>query len=437
MPYSKRSLLVLLPVITLLLLLAACTEEGPPLVSPPQLNFAANPAPSDLTPLEALGRSIFFDKSLSLHQNQACAACHAPAFGFTGPIPGVNLAGSVYMGSVRYRAGNRKPPSAAYATFSPIRYLDAEDDVWIGGNFWDGRATGEVLGNPAADQALGPFLNPAEQALPDAICVVYRIATGGYADLWAMVWGEDLRDLPYPPALDKACRAEEPIEYAPEVEAMVYRNYDRVGLSVAAWEASSEVNAFSSKYDAYLAGMAELTEEEAWGLELFDGKAKCAACHPSEGANALFTDFTYDNLGIPANPLNPVYDEDPSFVDLGLGGILGDASLYGAVKVPTLRNVAKAPGSSVKAYGHNGVFKSLEQIVHFYNTRDVLPECAPGEVKPTTIGLATMGFSPECWPAPEVAENVNSDELGDLGLTPEEERAVVAFLRTLSDGWTP
>jgi cytochrome c peroxidase len=435
MPHSKRSLVVVLPAITLLVLLAACTEEGPPLVSPPQLNFANNPAPSDLTPKEALGKAIFFDKSLSLRQNQACAACHAPAFGFTGPIPGVNLAGSVYMGSVRYRAGNRKPPSAAYATLSPVLYFDG--DVWVGGNFWDGRATGERLDNPAADQSLGPFLNPVEQALPDSICVLYRIATGSYADLWHLVWGEDLRRLPYPPGLDRACRAEEPIEYAPEVGMMVHRNYNRVGLSVAAYEASSEVNAFSSKYDAYLAGMAELTEEEALGLQLFNGKGNCAACHPSEGTNALFTDFTYDNLGIPANPLNPVYDEDPSFVDLGLGGFLGDASFDGAVKVPTLRNLARAPGSSVKAYGHNGVFKSIEQIVHFYNTRDVLPECAPGEVRPTAGGLTMMGFSPECWPAPEVADNVNRDELGNLGLTPAEEQALVAFLRTLSDGWTP
>ncbi|MEJ2216758.1 MAG: cytochrome c peroxidase [Gemmatimonadota bacterium] len=436
MPHPRCSLLVALPV-SLLLLLAACHDEGPPLVSPPQLNLANNPVPSALTPKEALGKAIFFDKSLSLHQNQACAACHGPEFGFTGPTPGVNRGGSVYMGSVRYRAGNRKPPSAAYATLSPPLHFDDVDEVWVGGNFWDGRATGDLLGNPAADQALGPFLNPVEQALPDAICVLYRIATGSYADLWETVWVEDLRDLPYPTRLDKTCRSEEPIEYDGELAVAVDRNYGRVGLSIEAYEASSEVNAFSSKYDAYLAGMAELTEEEALGLELFNGKANCAACHPSEGPNALFTDFTYDNLGVPANPLNPVYDTDPGFVDRGLGGYLGNAEFDGAVKVPTLRNLAKAPGSVVKAYGHNGVFKSIEQIVHFYNTRDVLPQCAPGEVKPNAAGLAMMGFSPECWPAPEVADNVNQDELGNLELTPAEEHALVAFLRTLSDGWRP
>jgi cytochrome c peroxidase len=161
----------------------------------------------------------------------------------------------------------------------------------------------------------------------------------------------------------------------------------------------------------------------------------CSACHISEGPQPLFTDYTYDNLGIPANPLNPVYDENPGFVDLGIGPIVGKAKMNGKVKVPTLRNVAKGPGQAVKSYGHNGVFKSLEQIVHFYNTRDVLRRCDPGEVLPTADGLAKMGYEPDCWPAPEVTDNVNTDELGNLGLTPDEERALVAFMKTLSDGY--
>jgi len=204
---------------------------------------------------------------------------------------------------------------------------------------------------------------------------------------------------------------------------------------VAAFEASDEVNAFTSKFDAVAGGAAAFTEQEQRGFDLFVGKAMCSACHPAEGQRPLFTDYTFDNLGTPPNPLNPVYDRDAGFVDQGLGGFLEDPSLYGAVKVPTLRNVARAPGDAPKSYGHNGVFKGLEQIVHFYNTRDVLPQCAPGEVLPTPAGLARMGYEPECWPAPEVAENVNHEELGDLGLTRAEERALVAFLETLSDGW--
>ena len=76
---------------------------------------------------------------------------------------------------------------------------------------------------------------------------------------------------------------------------------------------------------------------------------------------------------------------------------------------------------------HNGAFKSLAQVVHFYNTRDVLPKCV-GLVLPTD-----PRFGKTCWPAPEVAANVNVDELGNLGLTAQEETALVAYLKTLSD----
>ena len=87
----------------------------------------------------------------------------------------------------------------------------------------------------------------------------------------------------------------------------------------------------------------------------------------------------------------------------------------GKHKVPTLRNVDKRPYPEfVKAYGHNGYFKSLKEIVHFYNTRDV-------------EGAA--------WPPPEVPENVNTTELGNLGLSDAEEDAIVAFLKTLTDGY--
>ena len=98
------------------------------------------------------------------------------------------------------------------------------------------------------------------------------------------------------------------------------------------------------------------------------------------------------------------------------------------MKVPTLRNVDKRPYPGfVKAFGHNGYFKSLEEIVHFYNTRDVLPTCAHG----------SPGEKVTCWPAPEYPWNVNTAELGNLGLSPAEEAAIVEFLKTLSDGYTP
>lgn len=426
-----RRLILLLP---LALLVTSCQDQVPPVALDGPLFDEVYVESQGLTPAEALGKAIYFDKRLSLRQNQSCATCHDPEYGFSGPNPGVNLLGSVYMGSVKNRFGNRRPPTSSYATPAPPLFYDDVDEVWVGGNFWDGRAKGWRL-PPAAEQALGPFLNPAEQALPDEICVLYRIAEGKYADLWEDVWGEDLRDLEFPAGLAKACRSEDPIVYDEELRGEVLAAYDQVGLAINDFEGSAEVNAFSSKFDAYLDAEVELTEQEAFGMELFNGDAMCSLCHISEGEAPLFTDYTYDNLGMPPNPLNPVYDADPNFVDLGIGPIVGDDGMNGAVKVPTLRNVARAPGQAIKSYGHNGVFKSLEQIVHFYNTRDAKRTCDPGEVLPTAAGLANMGFSPDCWPAPEVADNVNQDELGDLGLTMEEELAIVAFMKTLSDGW--
>jgi cytochrome c peroxidase len=384
-----------------------------------------------LTPQEELGRSIFFDDNLSINNNQSCAACHAPEAGWTGPDPAINAAGAVYEGSIPDRFGNRKPPSSAYATPSPILHfvIQKKEALFIGGNFWDGRATGQTLGSPAAEQAQGPFLNPLEQALPDADEVIARICGGEYKDLFTQVCGPD------------ACGA-----------ANVTEAYDCVGLSVAEYEGSPEVNQYSSKYDAYLAGAVALTKEEKTGLNLFKSKGKCANCHVLDpgpnGEPPLFTDFTYDNLGVPRNPDNPFYSEPDfnpagfSWIDLGLGGFLASrtdyqqfaAANYGKQKVPTLRNVDKwhpSLGEQVKGYSHNGYFKSLWQIVHFYNTRDAKPQCLD-DFTPVEEAL-----DQGCWPAPEVSVNINTKEMGNLNLSRAQEDAIVAFMKTLSDGYTP
>ncbi len=149
-----------------------------------------------MTPEEELGKSIFFDDNLSINNNQSCAACHAPESGWTGPDAVINAAGAVYEGSIPGRFGDRKPPSSAYATPSPILHyvIQKKEALFIGGNFWDGRATGERLGSPAAEQALGPFLNPLEQALPDAAAVITRICASAYDGLFTQVCGADACD---------------------------------------------------------------------------------------------------------------------------------------------------------------------------------------------------------------------------------------------------
>jgi cytochrome c peroxidase len=382
-----------------------------------------------LTPSEELGKAIFFDKSLSVNGNQSCAACHTPKAGWTGPDPKINATGAVYEGSISGRFGNRKPPSSAYATFSPVLHYVTENNeaLFIGGNFWNGRATGERLGNPAADQALGPFLNPVEQALSSPAEVVSRVCNGTYTGLFLEVWGPD------------ACNPDK-----------VDTAYDNIARSVAAFEASPESNAFTSKYDYFLKGQAKLTLIEKIGLDLFKGKAKCANCHildaGPDGQPPLFTDFTYDNIGVPRNPDNPFYTqsefnpEGSAWVDLGLGEFLSSRTEYqqfasanrGKQKVPTLRNVDKRPYRGFpKAYAHNGYFKSLKGIVHFYNTRDAKPTCR----NPFTREADALAQN--CWPAPEVPENVNTREMGNLHLTNAQENAIVAFLKTLSDGYQP
>ena len=338
-----------------------------------------------LTQKETLGKKLFFDKNLSTPTGQACADCHSPETGFANP----NADYPVSQGVHKDRFGNRNDLPAAYASFSPKFHYDADEGLYVGGQFWDGRAADLV------EQAKGPFLNPLEMANPDAKAVVEKVRKSEYADLFRKVFGNATLDDP-----NKA--------------------FDMVAEAIAAYEKSSELNQFNSKYDLYLAGKVALTEQERRGLELFEDEEKgnCAACHPSrpgaDGTPPLFTDFTYDNLGVPRNPENPFYylpkNHNPNgvyFVDLGLGDVLNKPSENGKFKVPSLRNVAKtAP------YLHNGIFKNLRQVVVFYNTRDVGP-----------------------WPPPEVRMNVNHDELGDLGLTEQEIDDIVAFMHTLTDGY--
>jgi len=401
-----------------------------------------------LTPQEELGKSIFFDKKLSLKKNQSCADCHDTKVGGTGSVPGINKKGAVYPGSVSTRFGNRKPPTSAYATQAPVLGYEVRNGrtVFAGGNFWDGRATGEKLGNPAADQAQGPFLNPVEQALPDPACVVYRVCNrnnpGQYPVAFGDVWGAGTCDINWPSDIDRICDNSQMVNLDPADREQMNAVYDQIALSIAAYEASAEVNQYSSKFDAYLEGEAELTAEELLGLQTFTGKGRCSVCHtldPQEnGDPPLFTAYTFANLGVPKNPENPTYGSDPDYIDTGLGGFLETRPDYAAFaadnlgkhKVPTLRNVDLAPGNGfTKAYMHNGYFKSLEGIVNFYNTRDIKPEC------PDPLTNEADALAQNCWPTSEVGDNLVTSLMGNLGLTKEEEVAIVAFMQTLSDGY--
>lgn len=350
-----------------------------------------------------LGEAFFNDTSLSKTGNQSCASCHdaAHAFSEARTATAQNDFGAVSIGDDNVSLGDRNSPTAMYAAYFAAFHFDDEagegeggGGLWLGGQFLDGRAADLTA------QAKGPFLNPVEMQMPDLNSVVARVkANPAYVTQMTALYGEDVFD-------DDTVA------------------YDAVADAIAAFEKSDVFAPFDSKYDRWLKGEAELTELERKGLELFvrEDKGNCAACHPhfgSGGAPALFTDGTFDNLGVPVNtavrtnPNNPL-STVAGYRDLGLGQTTGDSSLNGAFKVATLRNIAVTG-----PYMHNGVFKTLKAVVHFYNTRDV-----KGALNPETG---------EPWRAPEVPETINVDELGNLGLSDEEEEAIVAFLKTLTD----
>ncbi len=410
----------------------------------------------DLTPTETLGKSIFFDANLSVGGGEPCAFCHDPGMGFTSPHAVFNGAGAVVEGSVPGRFGNRKPPSAAYASETPVFHhiLDDGDVTFVGGAFLDGRATGKVLGNATADQAQGPFLNPLEMGLPHAACVVERVLNpadpAAYPVTLKDVWGHDLPEIVFPADLAEKCaNPGAKIEITDEALAGdIDDAFGKIAQAISAFEHSAEVIPFNSRYDRWLKGEDTLSAAELAGLEVFrdEKKGNCAACHvlsPStSGKPAVMTDWTFDNLGVPRNRDNPFYaetdvnPEGKAYVDPGLGGFLKTDPVYasyaeenmGRQQVPTLRNLTKgAAADAPKAYMHNGYFKTLEGVVHFYNTRDVLPACADDWASEAEAMAA------KCWPAPEYAATVNHDELGDLKLTDKEEAELVAFLKTFDD----
>jgi cytochrome c peroxidase len=417
--------------------------------------------------VRTLGKLLLFDKHLSVNQNEACSFCHTPETGFTGPIQSLNLSTVAYPGSVRMRFSQRKPQSYMYATFAPVLHYNELQGDFVGGNFWDMRASGYRLQSPSAEQAQGPPTNPVEMGLPDSACVAYRLSKAPYRKLFETVWGADSFVIQWPKDVENVCATpgppsdsdQYPVHLSVADRQRADHVYDSFGLSAAAYEASPEVSPFTSKYDYVQAGKAHFTPEEGMGYALFRSKGRCNECHRDggPGEEPLFTDFTASNLGVPRNPAVQFYFEGKpdergyspntagaAYVDLGVGFFLRKLkSLSGQLnpdsnwielapkfdakfQVPTLRNVDMRPNPNfVKAYMHNGYFKSLKEVVHFYNTRDVLPKCKPGD----------PGEKVTCWPPPEDPTNLNKRQLGDLKLTDTEEDDLVAFLKTLTDDY--
>lgn len=380
-----------------LLAVASLAAASPAASSGPVAPSGAATAPEEIV---VLGRLLFFDAGLSEPPGQACATCHEPGHAFTDP----DTSQPTSKGAHRHRFGSRNTPTVMYMAFSPPFRFDPDRGGYVGGQFWDGRAA------TLEAQARHPLLNPVEMANPDERAVVEKLRASRLAARFRRIWGEA--------ALDDD------------------RAFDRVTEALAAFQRSNELAPFTSRYDAWLAGKAKLSDEEMRGLRLFEDatRGNCASCHPSRPAAAgerpLFTDFRYVNLGVPRNPANPFYaqarEHNPDgarHLDLGLGAAVGKPSEHGKFKVPTLRNVDLTP-----PYMHNGYFTSLRAAVAFH-ARDARERCA-------SEAIAREALPDGCWPAPEVAANVERGT-GRLGLADGEIDAIVAFLRTLTDGFDP
>jgi len=441
-----------------------------------------------LSPIEQLGKDIFFDNTLSDPQGMACATCHSPAAGFTGPNSQVNLSSGPVPGVIAGRFGHRKPQAISYSSFSPSGpFFDGSLQEWVGGNFWDGRAPDN------AAQALMPFLDPDEMANtpvgpfpPHAggfsPLVAQKLSQRPYAALFLQVFGNGA--------------------FQSNTASAIYGLATR---AIAAYEASAEVVPFSSKYDASVNAVPPsndytFSDAEENGRQLFFGKAQCSLCHSSVGFDPvatvtndrdLFTMFCFSNIGVPKNPNNPYYTETDStnnptgynplgsaFIDYGMGSnpnpapggatfmnsTPGDiAAFRGLFKAPSLRNVDQRPSPDfVKSYMHNGVFKSLAEVVHFYNKRNIAVNASGAEVAFDLRIGPPPGYTP-LFPPPEVLDNVqnvvgapaggitpsaltpvpaetvavdSNGQVGNLGLTAEEEADLVSFLQTLTDGFS-
>jgi cytochrome c peroxidase len=366
--------------------------------------------------LAEIGKLAFFDPSLSASGRMSCATCHSPDHAYGPPN---SLA--VQLGGADMKdAGTRAVPSLRYLRRTPIwshtfignprERMTETDHVPVGGFTWDGRF------DTMAAQAAFPLLAPNEMANADAAAVAERLSRSAYAARFRQVFGKDV--LAHP---DAALAALSQALQRFQLDDPSFQPYD-------------------SKFDLYLDGKAELTEQESLGLKLFKDRegGNCVACHVIEpganGAHPLLTDFSFEAIGVPRNAEIPA-NADPRYFDLGLcGPVRSDQSAEkkycGMFKTPTLRNVATRG-----AFFHNGRFHRLEDALRFYVERDALPE----KWYPHPGGKLQFDDVPE-----ELQDNVDhidpplTQARGDKPVWSDEDiRNVVAFLKTLDDGYVP
>jgi cytochrome c peroxidase len=345
--------------------------------------------------LEELGRTLFTDRNLSLDRTISCASCHDPGRGFIdwrGSPAG--LAASV--GNDGVSVGDRSAPTISYASLIPAFHVNSEGQ-YEGGMFWDGREP-DLEG-----QAGGPFLNTIEMQMPDKAAVIERILEDDlYPFMFMDLFGDDVFD-----DVDTA--------------------YRRMTEAIAAAERTAFFSPFDSRYDRYLQGTYEPTEQEMLGMTLFFSEqfTNCNQCHQlkpfAESEGETFTNNQYFNVATPMNrALRAANGLGEGHVDRGLleNPLVDDPAQAGKFKTPTLRNVAMtAP------YMHNGVFGDLKTVVQFYNKFNLR---GPARDADPDTG--------EPWGEPEVAENIDMEKLESGNALDERSiDALVIFMKMLTD----
>ncbi|PLQ00085.1 cytochrome-c peroxidase [Cupriavidus pauculus] len=379
---------------------------------------AAAPA-SSLSAAAQVGAKLFFDPSLSGSGKMSCATCHDPGHAYA---PANDL--SVQLGG----PDGRQPGTRAVPTLMYKEYTNAYSDTFEnpdmisppgpgGGLTWDGRA------NTIAEQAAIPLLAPNEMAAAGKSAVVDAVRNGAHADAFRQAYGPNVFD-----DADKA--------------------FALVGAALQAFQVEDRsFHPYSSKFDRYRTNKVggALNDAEIRGLRVFmdPTKGNCMACHllggGNDGSQDMTSDYSFAAIGVPRNRDIPA-NADPKYFDLGLCGPLrtdhrpgkdkGAAATCGMFKTPVLRNAATR-----HAFMHNGVFRSLEEVVRFYNTRDTAPEkWYPRDARGK---VAKFNDLPAKYRA-NLDEQMPLDQRragSPPPMTDQEMQDLIAFLNTLTDGY--
>lgn len=349
-------------------------------------------AREELTDLATFGQALFFDTNLSLTRNQACSSCHEPGRAFSDGRTS-EVRGAVSTGDDGVSLGDRNAPGISYANQVPDFHQNDAGE-FVGGFFLDGRA------RTMKDQAVGPFLNPVEMAIPDRESLVDRIRENSdYVDTIQSLFGENV--------------------FSDEDKV-----FEAIAESIVAFEKTEVFSPFDSKYDRFLRGEYQMTSEEELGRLLFFSQLiSCHGCHLLDTreavSNELFTNHKYHNIGVPVNRAvrkrNGV-----TGIDVGLlaNPEVSDPQQAGKFRVPSLRNVAVTG-----PYMHNGVFEDLETAILFYDKYLVGDQRS--QTNPETG---------ELWDNPEIADTIDLALLKQgQPITSKRAGALAAFLRTLTD----